>query len=67
MSPTIPDAFADVLSVPEVQTRTFAGNGPFPTGERPDADRNIERIPLPSQDPVYGEQGPLVEHWDLRT
>ena len=30
MSPTIPDAFADVLSVPEVQTRTFMGDGPFP-------------------------------------
>lgn len=184
MSPTIPDAFADVLSVPTVQTRTFTGDGPFPNnpvlpvlvlrravrtendgvaralervfgahewrghwrngvfpyhhyhstahevlgiaagaarvqlggpegeafdiaagdvlvlpagvahknldsesdflvvgaypagqdwdlkrgrpGERPDADRNIERVSLPSQDPVYGERGPLVEHWDLR-
>lgn len=36
-------------------------------GERPDADRNIERVSLPSQDPVYGGQGPLVEHWDLQT
>ena len=35
-------------------------------GKRPDADRNIERVSLPSQDPVYGERGPLVEHWDLR-
>ena len=30
MSPTIPDAFADVLSVPEVQIRTVEDNGPFP-------------------------------------
>jgi len=34
-------------------------------GERPEADRNIEQVPLPDRDPVYGEEGPLVEHWGL--
>jgi uncharacterized protein YjlB len=31
--------------------------------ERPRADENIARVPLPKADPVYGAQGPLVEHW----
>lgn len=34
-------------------------------GERPEAKRNIEGVPLPDLDPVYGPHGPLVEHWDL--
>jgi uncharacterized protein YjlB len=34
-------------------------------GERPAADRNIEQVPLPARDPVYGDEGPLVEHWAL--
>jgi len=33
--------------------------------ERPKADRNIEEVALPTRDPVFGEEGPLVEHWDL--
>jgi uncharacterized protein YjlB len=24
---------------------------------------NIARVPLPAADPVYGAEGPLVEHW----
>ena len=32
-------------------------------GERPKADRNIERVPLPASDPVGGASGPLVENW----
>jgi uncharacterized protein YjlB len=32
-------------------------------GERPQADDNIARVALPVADPVYGTQGPLVEHW----
>ena len=33
--------------------------------ERPQADRNIERVPLPEADPVYGEEGPLAKSWRL--
>jgi uncharacterized protein YjlB len=33
------------------------------TGERPRADQNIMRVPLPEADPVYGSHGPLREHW----
>jgi len=32
-------------------------------GERPRVDKEIARVPLPTADPVYGTQGPLVEHW----
>lgn len=32
-------------------------------GERPQADENIARVPLPEQDPIYGADGPLVEQW----
>ncbi|MCW8799768.1 MAG: hypothetical protein OQK71_02455 [Desulfobacter sp.] len=32
-------------------------------GERPHADRNIQKIDLPEYDPVYGETGPLMELW----
>lgn len=32
-------------------------------GERPQADHNIQRVPLPEADPVYGAEGPLIMHW----
>lgn len=32
-------------------------------GERPQADGNIARVPLPETDPVYGDAGPLADHW----
>lgn len=32
-------------------------------GERPRADENIARVELPSADPIYGSEGPLLEHW----
>ena len=32
-------------------------------GERPRADRNIAQVRLPKADPVYGPEGPLLEHW----
>jgi uncharacterized protein YjlB len=35
-------------------------------GERPGADRNIERVALPKQDPIYGAGGPLLEKWATR-
>ncbi len=35
--------------------------------DRPDALRNIQRVPLPVCDPVYGRDGPLVEHWGRKS
>jgi uncharacterized protein YjlB len=32
-------------------------------GERPAADQNIARVPLPQTDPVFGSRGPLINHW----
>ena len=32
-------------------------------GERPRVLENIRCVPLPETDPVYGRDGPLVEHW----
>jgi uncharacterized protein YjlB len=32
-------------------------------GERPNADRNIEKVALPSKDPVFGADGPVNEAW----
>lgn len=34
-------------------------------GERLQAERNIAQVPIPASDPVYGDAGPLVEHWRL--
>ena len=31
--------------------------------ERPRVLENIARVPLPAADPVYGQDGPLLEHW----
>ena len=31
--------------------------------ERPQALQNIARVPLPRTDPVYGADGPLIDHW----
>ena len=33
------------------------------TAERPKALENIQRVPLPLSDPVYGKIGPLLECW----
>jgi uncharacterized protein YjlB len=32
-------------------------------GERPEVLENIRNVPLPEADPVYGEKGPVREHW----
>ena len=32
--------------------------------ERPRADRNIAKVPLPTQDPVYGNWGPVRKYWN---
>lgn len=31
--------------------------------ERPHADQNIARVPVPRGDPIFGPNGPLLEHW----
>ncbi|WP_068777252.1 cupin domain-containing protein [Paenibacillus sp. FJAT-26967] len=31
--------------------------------ERPEAPERIQRVPVPSSDPVHGEDGPLLIHW----
>jgi len=48
--------------------------GSYPTGQSPDlfresnaehqkALRNIPQVPLPSSDPIYGTDGPMIQHW----
>ena len=48
--------------------------GSYPTGQSPDLFResksehqealqNIPRVPLPTADPVYGADGPMLRHW----
>ena len=32
-------------------------------GERPKTDENIKRVPLPQNDPLYGQDGPLIKNW----
>ena len=32
-------------------------------GERPHVDRNIESVPIPKMDPIFGIDGPLMEMW----
>jgi uncharacterized protein YjlB len=34
-------------------------------GERPKADENITRVPLPKSDPIYGPDGPLLQYWSV--
>jgi uncharacterized protein YjlB len=34
--------------------------------ERPQADENIARVPMPELDPVYGANGPLQELWGAK-
>ncbi len=34
--------------------------------ERPRADHNIAQVPLPRADPVYGDDGPLLQYWHRR-
>ena len=55
-------------------SRDFGVVGAYPEGqdydmnegeesERPKADQNILRVPLPKSDPVFGKDGPLVQLW----
>ena len=31
--------------------------------ERPRADENIKKVPMPENDPLYGNDGPLIKNW----
>lgn len=31
--------------------------------EKQKAEANIKKVGVPTQDPVYGRKGPLLEHW----
>ncbi len=33
--------------------------------ERPASDERIKAVPMPSKDPIFGNEGPLFEHWEL--
>jgi uncharacterized protein YjlB len=35
------------------------------SGDRPEADENIKKVPLPEKDPVYGVEGPLILNWEI--
>lgn len=54
------DDFAVVGGYPDGQTFDMNYGRP---GERPGTDGHIARTPLPSADPVYGSDGPLMRHW----
>ena len=56
------------------QTRDFRTVGAYPRGtnydmqygkkgERPGADANIRAVPMPSADPVSGDDGALIDIW----
>lgn len=32
-------------------------------GERPQTDKNIKQVPIPSQDPIFGLQGGIKDYW----
>lgn len=36
------------------------------SGERPEADENIAAVPRPETDPLFGPEGPLMDHWKER-
>ena len=36
-------------------------------GERPQSDRNIENVPLPTSDPLSGNEGLLIQYWKKRS
>lgn len=59
-------------------TSNFLVVGAYPEGQdwdlkrgapadRPQADRHIEAVPLPTRDPVYGANGLLRSHWHKST
>ena len=64
---------AFIITQSRVLVELVKENGAFPngmefdmnygrTGERPQTDKNIQQVPLPATDPVYGN-GPLQDYW----
>lgn len=69
---------AGVAHADEGSSADFRVVGAYPRGqqwdmkygksrERPAAERNIERTPVPQSDPLYGPDGPLLHHWTSPT
>ncbi len=52
--------FLVVGAYPEVQSWDLRTGEP---DERPEVLENIRKVPLPRTDPVFGDEGPLHEHW----
>lgn len=55
--------FRVVGGYPEGQERDLCTGHP---SERPEVLRNISAVPLPTTDPVYGENGKLLDLWTIR-
>jgi uncharacterized protein YjlB len=34
--------------------------------DRPEANKNIKKVPLPENDPVYGNNGALISNWNIK-
>ena len=56
------DTFRVVGAYPDGRDRDLLRGEP---GERPQADRNIDAVPLPTTDPVSGANGPLLKAWTV--
>lgn len=54
------DGFSCLGAYPEGQEHDLQYGKP---GERPKTDENIKRVPLPENDPLYGNDGPLIKNW----
>ena len=54
------DDFAVVGAYPHGQHWDLCYGRP---GERPKTDKNIARVGRPTSDPLYGPEGPLMDHW----
>jgi len=54
------DGFSCLGAYPEGQSYDMNYGKP---GDRPAADDNIRRVPLPENDPLYGIDGPLLKNW----
>lgn len=54
------DDFAIVGGYPQGQTWDMCYGK---SDERPQADKNIARVPLPQSDPIYGADGPVMDYW----